>query len=336
MSTTCFFDAVVVGAGITGLCTTLHLARRGYSVALLEQQAEPDNATTNSGAGVRFFDPDVQIGKWVRESHDFYQSLGAAWLPAPALYCLPGKSDDSLETARLCGFRSRDFTGLKALYPAIEWTPSAVAIEDSNAGFRDPRQVTQLLLRECHKLSVYVGFAEPVTELQVDLHHQLRTPRALYSTDQLLFACGYWSPEVMQQLGLPAHVRNRTVTTHYLDKAPPVPFLVEHLTGFHMRPTASGGLLFGLPQLDFDISAQQLPDRAETQGGMAYQHLRRYLPVLPADIAPLRTVRSADTWPLLTPPPTLPNNIHHLAFGQGSAFKYAPAATLAYLDQHLR
>ncbi|HDS1758843.1 FAD-dependent oxidoreductase [Pseudomonas sp. M5] len=336
MSGARFFDAVVVGAGITGLCTALHLARRGRSVALLEQQAEPDNATANSGAGVRFFDPDAQISEWVRESHDFYQSLGAAWLPAPALYCLQGDTDDSLETARLCGFRSQEFLGLKALYPAIEWAPSALAIEDSDAGFRDPLQVTQLLLRKCHKLRVYVGFAEPVTELQIDLRHKLRTPSGLYSTDQLLFACGYWSPEVMQRLGLPAHVRNRTVTIHYLDKAPTVPFLVEHLTGFHMRSTASGGLLFGLPQLDFDIPAQQLPDRAETQGAIAYQHLRQYLPVLPAETAPLRTVRSADAWPLLAPAPTLPNNIHHLAFGQGSAFKYAPAATLAYLDQHLR
>lgn len=50
-------DAVVVGAGIIGLWTAVHLARRGCKVALIEQQTVPINATVNSGAGIRFFRP---------------------------------------------------------------------------------------------------------------------------------------------------------------------------------------------------------------------------------------------------------------------------------------
>jgi len=331
------FDAVVIGTGITGLCTALHLARWGRSVALLESQSYPVNATLCSGAGVRFFDPKPQIMEWVHESHAFYQALGAICTPAPALYCLDEDADPQiLEEARVRGFHTHTAKGLKAYYPECSWSASALAIADPDAGFYDPRHVRQVILDACRHHQVHIAFAEPVIELQVGTCHQVLTPNGCYSTDHVVFACGYWSAELLKQLGLPIQSRNRTVTVHYLDNAATVPFVVEHCSGFHMRSTVNGGVLFGLPQLDFDVPATQLPDRSETHDTAALKHLRRYLPLLPDQIVGMRTVRSADAWPLTNLASALPHNVHHLAFGQGSSFKYTPAATLAYLDQHLR
>ena len=38
------FDAVVVGAGLNGLAAAIHLLSRGWSVAVIEQAAEPGGA----------------------------------------------------------------------------------------------------------------------------------------------------------------------------------------------------------------------------------------------------------------------------------------------------
>ncbi|WP_369124933.1 FAD-dependent oxidoreductase, partial [Pseudomonas sp. CCI4.2] len=55
------YDWLVVGAGLVGLWTALHLARRILRVCFIEQMSQVTNACTVSGAGIRFLDPDPVV-----------------------------------------------------------------------------------------------------------------------------------------------------------------------------------------------------------------------------------------------------------------------------------
>jgi glycine/D-amino acid oxidase-like deaminating enzyme len=333
-------DAVVVGAGIIGLWTAVHLARRGCQVALIEQQTVPINATVNSGAGIRFFDPNTQIHDWVRQSHSFYQELGSsgAFTPAPAIYCLDANDDSTiLMDAQARGFGLLDNTKLTTLYPDLTWPTSIWAVEDSEAGYRNPTQVCNALLSLCKQLGVHIAFGERVHALEAGQSLRVRTDQCAYCSEHVFLASGYWTPTLLKELGIPVQVRNRTVTIHYSNEKihAKLPFLVEHKSGFHMRPT-DGGMLFGLPQLDYDIPPGELPNRGDKQSNAAFEHIRRYLPQTTMQSSVLHTVRSADAFPLGVPSESLPDNLNVIALGQGSAFKYAPAMTLSHIKKYFR
>ncbi|MBB5448368.1 MULTISPECIES: FAD-binding oxidoreductase [unclassified Paraburkholderia] len=335
------YDVLVIGAGIVGLCAAFHLAQRKLRVGLLEQRQAPDNATLSSGAGIRFYDPHPEISAWVEDSHAFYSrlDLGAGFRACPSYYGISSRDAQGLPAeAEQRGFRVLSPAQLQTRWPGLDWRAMDCVIEDPRAGFRDSQHVWRLLIEHCNRLGVRMGFGSPVrrwAECGVG-HHHLWTDGARYSAQHVILATGYWTPTLLAQLGLPKLVRNRTVTIHYMEKSPlayDLPFLVEHESGFHARPTASGGILFGIPQADWDVDPDHLPDRGRQQVDAAVRHLQGYLRV-PVSTARLITVRSADAYPGETSPGTgrWPPSFHLLAFGQGAAFKYAPARTLSYLD----
>ncbi len=62
-------DVIVVGAGILGLSTAIHLADRGLSVVVLEREAQPAQHATGKTAGmIRHLYRHPQLTEWTRRS----------------------------------------------------------------------------------------------------------------------------------------------------------------------------------------------------------------------------------------------------------------------------
>ncbi len=336
------YDWIVVGAGLIGLCSALHLARRKLRVCVIEQMSRVANASTVSGAGIRFFDPDPLVSAQVVQSHDFYSELGLAddFHPCPSYYCFGAADADCLlDNARARGQRVLSRTQLQADSPHIKWGAVDYAVEDKHAGFRDPLITWHALRAACERLGVTFRFGHQVLAFEEGVGaHQLLTQAGRHVAHGVIFATGYWTSSLLERLALPVVVRNRTITVHRLcgHNLPHLPFVVEHDSGFHARPTAFGEILFGVPQLDWDVSPDDLPDRASAHLNKAVAHLQRYAPV-PLSFSGVRTTRSADAFAPRAheAQTTLPKRTHVFAFGEGAAFKYAPARTLAYINSIL-
>ncbi|MFJ7792634.1 NAD(P)/FAD-dependent oxidoreductase [Pseudomonas sp. NPDC096950] len=336
------YDWLVVGAGIVGLCTALHLARRKRRVCVIEQMSEVTNASTLSGAGIRFFDPDPGISAQVAQSHDFYSALGLAedFRPCPSYYGFGAAANERLlDRAHASGMRVLSRAQLRARRPSVEWGSVDYAVEDEHAGFRDPLITWHALRAACERLGVTFRFGHQVLAFEDSTRARyVLTQAGRYGAHGVIFATGYWTPSLLERLGLPAVVRNRTITVHRLagHNLAHLPFVVEHDSGFHARPTASGEILFGVPQPDWDVAPDNLPDRADAHLNKALAHLQRYAPV-PLSFSGVRTTRSADAFDSVAPEAqtVLPEHTHVFAFGEGAAFKYAPARTLAYLNSIL-
>jgi glycine/D-amino acid oxidase-like deaminating enzyme len=336
------YDWLVVGTGLVGLCTALHLARRKLRVCVIEQMSQVTNASTVSGAGIRFFDPDPVVSAQVVQSHDFYSELGLAddFRPCPSYYCFGATAAEGLlDRASARGLRVLSRAQLQARRPHIEWGAVDYAVEDEHAGFRDPLITWHALRAACERLGVTFLFGHQVLAFEESAGaRQLLTQAGRYVAHGVIFATGYWTPSLLERLGLPTVVRNRTITVHRLagHNLAHLPFVVEHDSGFHARPTACGEILFGVPQLDWDVAPDNLPDRAGAHLNKAVAHLQRYAPV-PLAFSGVRTTRSADAFASVAPEAqtALPEHTHVFAFGEGAAFKYAPARTLAYINSTL-
>ncbi|KTC45107.1 hypothetical protein AO262_29325 [Pseudomonas fluorescens ABAC62] len=333
------YDWIVVGAGLVGLCTALHLARRKLRVCVIEQMSEVINASTVSGAGIRFFDPDPLVRAQVVESHAFYseQGLDADFRPCPSYYCFAAPAAEALlDSASAMGLRVLSRAQLQAREPHIEWATVAHAVEDEHAGFRDPLNTWHALRAACERLGVTFRFGHPLLAFEDRAGaRQLVTQAGRYLAHGVIFATGYWTPSLLAGLGLPVVVRNRTITVHRLagHNLANLPFVVEHDSGFHARPTACGEILFGVPQLDWDVAPESLPDRNDAHLNKAMAHLQRYAPAR-LRFCDVRTTRSADAFAPEAGEArsALPEHTHVFAFGEGAAFKYAPARTLAYIN----
>jgi glycine/D-amino acid oxidase-like deaminating enzyme len=336
------YDWVVVGAGIVGLCAAYHLAKRRLRVCVIEQMQRVTNATTQSGAGIRYFDPDPVVSAQVFESQHFYSELdlNGDFNPCPSYYCFGAASDTSiLDHASARGFRVLSRAQLQTRNPDIDWRTVEFAVEDDEAGFRDPLRTWCALHAECERLGVSFQFGQKIMARgESGTSSQLFTQSKCYDTQGIILATGYWTPSLLARLGLPVVVRNRTITVHFLEghNLSELPFVVEHESGFHARPTSTGGLLFGVPQLDWDVAPEHLPDRADNHLFEALQHLQRYGHER-LSFSGVRTVHSADAFHLLVVEEqiALPTYMHVFAFGEGAAFKYAPAKTRAYVNSIL-
>jgi glycine/D-amino acid oxidase-like deaminating enzyme len=332
-------DWLVVGAGVVGLCTALHLARRKLRVCVIEQMSQVANASIVSGAGIRFFDPDPIVSAQVVQSHHFYSELGLAddFRPCTSYYGFGvAAAERLLDRAHASGMRVLSRAQLKACRPHIEWGAVDYAVEDEHAGFRDPLITWHTLRAACERLGVAFRFGHQVLAFEDRAcARQLVTQAGRYMAHGVIFATGYWTPSLLERLGLPHVVRNRTITVHRLagHNLAHLPFVVEHGSGFHARPTACGEILFGLPQPDWDVAPDNLPDRANAHLDKAVAHLQRYA-TTPLSFSGVRTTRSADAFASVAPEvqATLPDHTHVFAFGEGAAFKYAPAKTLAYIN----
>jgi len=244
-------DVVVIGAGAMGSATAWQLARRGRSVALVEQFEAGHHRGSSHGA-TRIFRLAYRDPTYVRlavEALDAWRVLEAA--SGVSLLEQSGQLDHGAPVAveeiganlEAAGFAAEQLTPAQAQarWPGMRFDRAVVHSPDGGRIFAE-RTVAQLQ-RLCAGLGAELSFDEPVLGVEpTDDGVVVRTEGRTIAAQVAVVAAGSWVREVVPAgIALPAVTVSHEVPTHFRprDRSLRWPSFVHYLDD------AAGALTFG-------------------------------------------------------------------------------------------
>jgi sarcosine oxidase subunit beta len=210
-------DVIVIGGGIHGCSTALHLAQRGVEPILLEKDYAGRHASGVNAGGVRQLArhvPEVplsvasmEIWERIRDVVDDdcgFEAHGQVLIAESAaeLDGLRARVDD----LRLRGFTHEeliDRAELRRLVPAVaDHCPGGIVSRRDGAA--DPFRTTQAIRRKAIALGAH--FIEGVTVTSLARHGsawRLETTDGAFEAPKIVNAAGAWADRIAAQLGEP-------------------------------------------------------------------------------------------------------------------------------------
>jgi sarcosine oxidase len=208
------YDVVVIGAGVFGSWTALHLAKRKQRVLLVEAHA-PAHSRASSGGESRIirmgYGPDEIYTRWSLDSlkqwkeliastgdHLFHQT-GVLWLATEGDTTL----NESASTLRRCGVKHEilSLAGLARHYPQINLDGVARALFEPESGVLLARRAVARTLGSALQSGVQLKIAQiepPGGAGQLD---SIKTIDAeSISAGSFVFACGPWLGKVFPEI----------------------------------------------------------------------------------------------------------------------------------------
>lgn len=300
-------NAVVIGAGITGLQTAWHLTRLGVrDVVVLERNYAGSELYGRFSAGVRrqfgtkleieltlaslpFFEeflkvPEIQAG---------YESVGYAFLA--------GESEReglrrSWQLQQEMGVHSEWLEGsqIGGKFPYINPSGVIAATFDGGDFWLNPWAVHQWLLKTCKEAGVRVFEQSPVKNMEVSEGkvRSVTTPGFRIETSKVINAAGARAGLVQQMAGsnIPLEPSPRV---KYLVKAPAdlprtMPLITDLITGTYVRNEGGEAIVGVKPPskvtgYEYDTSPAAL-EWMHRQAGLRYPSLAKITPLQPSRI----------------------------------------------------
>jgi glycine/D-amino acid oxidase-like deaminating enzyme len=250
-------DVVVIGAGVTGLATAFHLARRRAGrVVVLERRWVGAGGTGHSVGIVRQLYPTVEATQMVRRSLEVFQNFGdavgghAGYVACGVLIAVPPSLRPALEKAVLA---QRDL-GVRAeilepeevtrVEPRLVTAGRAAVLWEPDSGYGDPVGVATGFAEAARRLGVRIEQQAEVTEVRVR-GERARAVR-LAGGDEI----GLWSARVARLAGvdLPIVVGRHPVFVVERDPSfgPAHAVYLDLAGGAYLRPETGGLTLTGL------------------------------------------------------------------------------------------
>jgi len=219
---------VVAGAGATGASVAYHLVSLGArEVVLADRGRVAGGATSKAMGGVRQQFSTAAEVRLAQASIRFFEELG------PPLFDQVGYLFVATTEAGLAALQERRAIQEELGVPVETVDPSYVdglrtddvlgAVVCKTDGTADPPAVTRELVRLATKLGVEVREGCDATTLEADTY---------------VIACGPWSAQVGETLGVELPVRplvRQLLATGELELPERLPMVLEEETGFHFR-----------------------------------------------------------------------------------------------------
>lgn len=206
----------VIGGGAVGASCLYHLARAGWTDAILLEANELTSGSTWHAAGnVPTFSASWSIMNMQRYSAGLYRGLGAE-VDYPMNYHVTGSvrlghsKERRQEFARVVGmgrYQGMDLALLEpseiaSRYPFLETHDLTGALYDPNDGDIDPAQLTQALARGARNMGARVERFCPVTGVRREAGlWVLTTPKGEVRAEVVVNAAGYRAAEVGAMFG---------------------------------------------------------------------------------------------------------------------------------------
>lgn len=259
-------DVVVIGGGVLGASTALHLNLSGVErVVLLERDGLAQGTTAAGGGLVGVAAPALGWGteedRLERYGIEFYGALAAdgyefGWRPNGMLWAVtPGAPDSALPEALLDPERAPENHRVSA--EDIEEMTGVIPAERVAGGIFHPvggrlsaRDAALALARRFAELGGIVDERRPVTGLVRDGERVtgVETNRGPIAADAVVLAAGSWTNELLAQVGFRAPMVTLVATriiTNPIGVPPTFPALMMFEFEYFWAREEGGGLLYG-------------------------------------------------------------------------------------------
>ena len=214
-------DVLVIGGGIHGLSTALHLARRGVEVTVLEADYCGRHASGVNAGGVRTLgrhDAEIPLALSSRELwHDLTQTLGddGGFVPSGQLKLAETAAEldecrQRVERLQGLGFSHEVLIDAQQVFEIIPTVARHVVggIWVKDDGYAIPYRTVTSFRLAAEKLGVKVREMTPAQRIeQRGSEWQVTTPAGVFSAGHLVITAGAWARELAEQVGesVPAH-----------------------------------------------------------------------------------------------------------------------------------
>jgi sarcosine oxidase subunit beta len=212
---------LVIGGGIHGLSTALHLAQRGVEVTVLEADYCGRHASGVNAGGVRTLgrhEAEIPLALSSRALwHDLAQTLGddGGFVPSGQLKLVetPAELDECrqrVEHLRRLGFTHEVLIDAQKVFEIIPTVARHVVggIWVKDDGYAIPYKTVTSFRLAAEKLGVKVLETTPAQRIeQRGSGWQVTTPAGVFSAGHLVITAGAWARELAEQVGesVPAH-----------------------------------------------------------------------------------------------------------------------------------
>ncbi|WP_243842264.1 NAD(P)/FAD-dependent oxidoreductase [Pseudomonas graminis] len=212
---------LVIGGGIHGLSTALHLAQRGVEVTVLEADYCGRHASGVNAGGVRTLgrhDAEIPLALSSRALwHDLAQTLGddGGFVPSGQLKLAETAAEldecrQRVEHLQRLGFTHEVLIDDQQVFEIIPTVARHVVggIWVKDDGYAIPYRTVTSFRLAAEKLGVKVRETTPAQRIeQRGSEWQVTTPAGVFSAGHLVITAGAWARELAQQVGesVPAH-----------------------------------------------------------------------------------------------------------------------------------
>lgn len=202
---------VIIGGGAVGASCLYHLAKAGWTDALLLEKNELTSGSTWHAAGnIPTFSMSWSLMNLQRYSVELYKGLGEA-VDYPMNYHITGSlrlahdRNRMMEFERACGMGRHQgmelemcsVSDMKARYPFLETHDLAGGLYDPDDGDIDPSQLTQALAKGARDLGARIERFCPVTAVgRENDAWVLTTPKGEIRCEIVVNAAGYRAQEL--------------------------------------------------------------------------------------------------------------------------------------------
>jgi len=209
-------DVLIIGGGLMGLSTALHLARRGISVRLLEAEYCGRHSSGVNAGGVRSLGRDIaeiplSLAARDRFWHHLEDFIGhdGGFVASGQLQVCENEADIAAARERIALLESHghthetwaDQTTVRELVPSI--SPHVVGgIWVKDDGYAYPFHVVTAFRRSAEVAGAQVLERHPVRKVgREGAVWRVQTPQGVYEAPALVNAAGAWAGELARQIG---------------------------------------------------------------------------------------------------------------------------------------
>jgi sarcosine oxidase subunit beta len=348
------FDAIVIGGGLHGLSTALHLARRGAGVLLLERRHVGRHSSGINAGGVRRLgraEPEIALAQVAAEMWPRMQAI----VGDPCGFVAGGQvkvAETDAELAHLERRASRmrtlgwdhevmlDRQALRRLLPAI--SPHCVgALACFGDGAADPMRTVMAFRNACVAAGVDLREGVAVAAIEPGASHRIVTDHGVFTARRIANCAGAWAADLARSLGdaVPCTVKASMM------------MVTERLPRFCMPTVGAAGRPLSFKQTECGSvviggGLQGVADAGSESSRVRMRALAAGAVTAGALFPIVRGARIVRTWagieartqdelPVLGESPAAPGVFHSFGYS-GHGFQLAPAAGLAMAELMLR
>lgn len=257
-------DVVVIGAGIMGASTALHLARRGLKVAVLERKFVGAGSTGRSSAVIRQHYSNELTARMALHSLQVFQNFseavgGESGFTADGFVVLVANKDRvgleaNVALQRSIGVHTEVLSpeALRDLLPGFELADLVAAAYEPESGYADPNLTLNSYIAAARAQGARLFQETEVTGVCFEGGRVtgVETPKGRFSTPIVINCAGPWGARVGRMAGLDLPINPCRVQVAFFrrpaDYKAPHPVVGDFVHGAYFRSETGGLTLVGL------------------------------------------------------------------------------------------